>query len=282
MALRAHVTRDAPRGADVDAQPFAADIPGVTYTQYIALGDSMSIDLYPALDAGETEVSVALEWDSRAGQVAPLGAASLFHRNVEDRYPEFEGRDLVTRYGEIGLVNLAEDGATIGDVFGSQMPQLDERDDPTLITLTVGGNDLLSAFGNRPDAMRLASVVRDVADAYEFLIQSLERARPNAALILTTVYDPSDDTRKVPGLFEGAGKLPLESLHDLNARIRRLAGQARRATVADAYAHFQGHGVSAPAGDRWYWKRSLIEPNAQGASELRRLWLDALAALGED
>ena len=39
----------------------------MAYTQYIALGDSMSIDLYPALDAGEIDVAVALEWNSGAG-----------------------------------------------------------------------------------------------------------------------------------------------------------------------------------------------------------------------
>ena len=252
------------------------------YTQYIALGDSMSIDLYPALDAGETEVSVALEWDSRAGSVAPLGAASLLYRNDDGRYPEFEGRDLVSLYGEIRHENLAEDGATIGDVFGSQLPLVAESEEATLITLSVGGNDLLSAFANRPDAKLLTGVVRDVADALEFLVESLERSRPDATLILTTVYDPSDETRKVPGLFEGAGKLPLEALLDLNARIRRIAVGARRAAVADAHAHFLGHGVSAPDSDRWYWKRSLIEPNAMGASEIRRLWLDALASLAED
>ena len=48
----------------------------MAFSQYVALGDSMSIDLYPALDAGETDVAVALEWDPRAGDVAPLRAAS--------------------------------------------------------------------------------------------------------------------------------------------------------------------------------------------------------------
>lgn len=252
------------------------------YTQYVALGDSMSIDLYPALDAGETEVSVALEWDQRAGSVAPLGAASLLYRNDDGRYPEFEGRDLASRYGAIRYLNVAEDGATIGDVFGSQIPQVDESDDPTLFTLSVGGNDLLSAFANRPDPALLAGIVRDVADALEFLVETLERTRPNSTLILTTVYDPSDDTRKVPGLFDGSGKLPLEFLHDLNGRIKRIAGNSRHGAVADAYAHFQGHGVTAPPKERWYWKRNLIEPSAMGASEIRRLWLDALLALSEN
>ncbi len=251
-------------------------------TQYIALGDSISIDLYPALDAGEADVAVALEWDARAGAVAPLGAASLLHRNVDERYPEFEGRDLATRYGAIGFVNVSEDGATIGDVFGSQLPQVAASEDDTLLTLSIGGNDLISAFANRPDPAILRHVVKDIADALEFLVESLRRVRPNSVLLLTTVYDPSDDTRKIPGVFDTSGALPLESLHDLNDRIRGTARGLHNVRVADAYRHFLGHGVTASPAERWYWKRSWIEPSAAGASEIRRLWLDALDDVTEN
>jgi lysophospholipase L1-like esterase len=242
----------------------------------------MSIDLYPALDAGETDVAVALEWDTRAGNVAPLGAASLLHRNADDRYPEFQGRDLETLFPGIGILNVAEDGATIGDVFGSQLPTIDESDVPTLITLSVGGNDLLSAFANKPDADLLRHVVKDVADALDFLVGSLRKTRPESLVIVTTVYDPSDDTRKIPGVFEGAGPLPLDALKDLNARIARIALDQEHVVLADAYRHFLGHGVTAAAAERWYWSRSWIEPNALGASEIRRLWLDAIDATAED
>jgi lysophospholipase L1-like esterase len=252
------------------------------FSQYIALGDSMSIDLYPALDAGETDVAVALEWDSRAGNVAPLGAASLLQHNADDRYPEFQGRDLESLFPGIAFLNTAEDGATIGDVFGSQLPTIEESDAPTLITLSAGGNDLLSAFANKPDPSILRHVVKDVAEALDFLIGSLRRTRPESLVIVTTVYDPSDDTKKVPGLFDGAGPLPLDALKDLNARIARIALEQPQVVLADAYKHFLGHGVTAAAADRWYWKRSWIEPNAQGASEIRRLWLDAIEASAED
>jgi lysophospholipase L1-like esterase len=252
------------------------------FKQYIALGDSMSIDLYPALDAGEADVAVALEWNSRAGNVAPLGAASLLHRNVDDKYPEFIGNDLTSRHPEIALLNVAEDGATVGDVFGSQLPQIAESEDCTLFTLSVGGNDLLSAFANKPVVSLLRQVVRDVGEAYEFLVESLRRVRPNSSLIVTTVYDPSDHTRKIPGVLAGAGALPLESLAEFNDRIRAIATTASRAAVADVYRHFLGHGITAEEADRWYWRRSWIEPNAEGASEIRRLWLDALDDAAKD
>jgi lysophospholipase L1-like esterase len=246
------------------------------FSAYVALGDSMSIDLYPALDAGEIDVAVALERDPSAGSVAPLGAASLLYQNADERWPEEQGSDLVSRYPGITLRNLATDGATIGEVFGEQLPELDESDEATLVTLTIGGNDLLSAFANRPRLSLLEAIARDVGEAYELLLDAVRRARPSSLVILTTIYDPSDRMGRIPGILEAAGKMPLEILDGLNARIRTLAGGTPNVALADVYAHFLGHGASVPEEDRWYWRRSLIEPNVTGAHEIRRVWRDAL------
>jgi lysophospholipase L1-like esterase len=251
-----------------------------TLSEYVALGDSMSIDLYPALDAGETDVAVALERDVHAGAVAPLGAASLLHRNDDARWPEETADDLITRYPGIAFTNLASDGATIGDVFGEQMPQVAESDAASLITLTIGGNDLLSAFSNKPRISLLEAIARDVAEAYEFLLDALHRARPNALVVLATIYDPSDGAGHIPGVLEQAGPLPLPVLDGMNERIRALATGTPRTALADVHAHFLGHGVSAPEEDRWYWRRSLIEPNAVGANEIRKLWRSLLDTPG--
>ena len=252
------------------------------FTSYIALGDSMSIDLYPALDAGAIDVAVALERDPTAGAVAPLGAASLLYQNDDARWPEDQGDDLVSRYAGIRMQNLATDGATIGEVFGEQLTQVGASDDPTLITLTVGGNDLLSAFANRPRASLLEAIARDVADAYEFLVDAIRRARPSSLIMLTTIYDPSDRTGRIPGILEEAGELPLAVLDDMNAHIRTLVSGTPRTALADVAAHFLGHGASVAEADRWYWRRSLIEPNAQGAHEIRRVWREALDAADAD
>lgn len=243
---------------------------------YIALGDSVSIDLYPALDAGEVEVAVALERVPTAGHIAPLGAASLLYRNSEEHWPDETGDDLSSRYPGIRFENLASDGATIGEVFGEQVPRLEESDEPMLLTLTLGGNDLLSALGNRPRRGLLDKIVSDVIEAYDFLVDTLRGLFPNALVILATVYDPSDRSGKIPGVYDDAGPLPLEILDRLNAHIRSLTTGTPGILLADVYSHFLGHGVSAAEPDRWYWKRSLIEPNARGASEVRRVWLDAL------
>jgi lysophospholipase L1-like esterase len=253
----------------------------MSFTRYIALGDSMSIDLYPALDAGEIDLAVALERVSSAGRVAPLGAASLLFQNSEERWPDDVGNDLSSMSPGIELLNLATDGATIGEVFGEQLPQLDDTDERLLITLTVGGNDLLSAFGNRPRKELLAKIAADVAEAYDFLIDLLRGRFPQAITLVTTVYDPSDGTARVPGVFDDVPELPMHVLDQLNEHIRTLARGTPNVLLADVHRHFLGHGMSAEESDRWYWRRSLVEPNARGASEIRHVWLDALRAAGQ-
>ena len=250
------------------------------FTRYIALGDSVSIDLYPALDAGEIDVAVALERTTSAGNVAPIGAASLLYQNSEAHWPDFVGEDLVTLSPGVELHNLAEDGATIGDVFGEQLSLVEAGDDPALVTLTIGGNDLLSAYSNRPRRSLLERIEHDIEEAYDFLIETLRSRLPQGTLVLTTVYDPSDRSGKIPGVSDEAGPLPLDVLDRLNGHVRKLASGTPRAVLADVYAHFLGHGVAAEERDRWYWRRSLIEPNARGASEVRRVWVDALRAAG--
>lgn len=249
------------------------------FRRYIALGDSMSIDLYPALDAGETDVAVALERVASAGHVAPIGAASLFYQNDETHWPDEVGDDLVTRYPGIEHLNVAMDGATLGDVFGEQIAQLETTDEPTLLTLTVGGNDLLSAYGSHPRGPLLERIANDIAEGYELLVDSIRRLFSESVLIVATVYDPSDGTGRVPGLYDDRPALPLHVLDAFNSHVRTLARGTPNVKLAEVHAHFLGHGVTAPEEDRWYWRRSLIEPNARGASEIRHLWLRAVGDL---
>jgi lysophospholipase L1-like esterase len=246
------------------------------FSRYLALGDSMSIDLYPALDAGEMDVAVALERRAAAGGVAPLGAAAQLLENDDARWPEFAGRDLQTLSPGVSATTLAADGATIGDLFSEQLPLVVPGDDAALVTLTLGGDDLLGAFGGVGSAVRMEAAVRDIVQAYSYCVAEIAQLLPAATLVLTTVCDPTDGTGVAPGLIEGRGRLPLEQLEAVNAHIRRVAATTAGARLADAHAHFFGHGATVPDEERWYWRRSIVEPNALGASELRRVWLEAL------
>ncbi|MDE3128890.1 MAG: hypothetical protein KGL38_12845 [Gemmatimonadota bacterium] len=252
----------------------------MTFREYVALGDSFSGDLYPALDAGATAVAVALERTRRAGDLAPLGAASLLYRNDDARWPDFAGRDLATAHPGVAFRSFVEDAATIGDVFGEQLSGLDGSEAPTLVTLTVGANDLMSLLVRRPPADVARQAARDIAEAYEFLVDAIRRARPAATVLVATVCDPSDGSARMPGIESPHKAVPLEALTDVNAHIRTLASGTPGVRLADLHARFLGHGTSAETNDCWYWRRSPLDPNARGASEIRRAWLDALETPG--
>ncbi len=246
------------------------------FEEYLAFGDSFSGDLYPALDAGATSVTVALEREPAAGDIAPLGAASLLHANDDARWPEFAGCDLTTARPDVVFRRLVEEGASIGDLFGEQLAAVEESEVRGLVTLTAGATEVMSLLVRRPTVEIVRQAAFDIADAYEFLVDAIRRLRPNGTLLLATVCDPSDGTALLPGVDAEKRPVRLEALAIVNDRIRELAAGTPGCRLADLHAHFLGHGVEAEPKNRWYWRRSPLEPSAMGASEVRRVWLDAL------
>jgi acyl-CoA thioesterase I len=235
------------------------------FTRYIALGDSISIDIYPAADA-------ARRYADRAS-TDRLGAASLLVKNDDVFWPEFRGRDLTTLYPKLGFDrrrdDLTADGATTESLL-RQVERISPSEEPTLVTITAGGNDLLSSIGSggTSPAPRIAERLRTAT------LRVLE-LRPNAVILVGTVYDPTDDTKRLPGY---ARTLEAEAkwLREYNDLVRTLASSDPRLRLADIHQHFLGHGMTAPEPERWYLLESIIEPSARGASEVRRVWLDAL------
>lgn len=204
----------------------------------VALGDSISIDEYPLRETG------------RPG----LGAVSLFHR------------DLTARYGAVEKLDLTADGATTHDVLSWQLPKVDRSNDECIVTITAGGNDMLMNLRAPRVPSRFAeNIVERVA---EIVTRTLDKL-PHAVVLLGTVYDPSDGTNVLYG-----ERLDREAqwLATVNAGIRSID----RVRLIDIHRHFLGHGVTAPESERWYWSGLIFEPNARGASEVRKLWLEAL------
>lgn len=228
------------------------------FTDFIALGDSISIDLYPAAD-------VARRFPGRAS-TDQLGAVSLLVRNDDRLWPEFKGRDLRTILGGIDPQDLTADGATTESLL-RQVEHISKSDAPTLVTITAGGNDLLGSIGGRSNPA--AAIEARLRTA---IARALER-RPNATILVGTVYDPSDGTNILHGQ-----RLDREApwLADYNDRIRRLPQTDPRIRLADIHRHFLGHGLEVSEDERWYLRESIIEPSARGASEVRRVWLEAL------
>jgi lysophospholipase L1-like esterase len=228
---------------------------------YVALGDSISID----------------EYAGGRGR----GGASLLFRNRDDDFPQWCGRDLASLHPDARFSLLATDGATTRTLADVQLPRLARLPvRPTLVTLTVGGNDLLSAYGDTPSARLVVAHVRDeVRRAVDRIVAALA---PDGRVVVGTVYDPSDGTGD-------AGRLGLPPWPDAVAVIAELNGVLREvaqdagAAVADIARHFTGHGLLAgdPARpdarppSRDLWLCSVIEPNAWGASGVREAFWEA-------
>jgi lysophospholipase L1-like esterase len=228
---------------------------------YVALGDSISIDLY-AGGRGR-------------------GGPSLLARNRDDDFPRWRGRDLATRHPGSRLELLALDGGTVGTVLEVELPQLVRLGRrPDLVSLTVGGNDLLQAYG---DTAAARSVVREVRAGVDRALGSLRDRAPDAGLLLGTVYDPSDGTGDAAALGLPPWPEAVALLGELNGTLRSVATE-HGARIADIHGAFLGHGVRAgdprdpearPA-ERALWFCSVIEPNAWGASGVRAAFWDAL------
>jgi lysophospholipase L1-like esterase len=221
---------------------------------YVALGDSISIDVY-------------------AGGPG-RGGASLLARNRDDDFPDWRGHDLATTRPELGFALLATDGGTTASLLDAQLPHVESSGAvPRVVTLTVGGNDVLSAYGDTGEALEIVGVVRARVG------QALDRLRalvaPRDPIVLGTVYDPSDGTGEAWRVGLPPWPYLVEVVAELNTALRAVARE-HGAVVADIHARFLGHGLQAgnpgqgnarPA-KRALWYCNVIEPNAWGACAL--------------
>jgi hypothetical protein len=229
---------------------------------YVAMGDSISIDDY-------------------AGGPG-RGGASLLFANRDDDFPDERGRDLRSADPAASFALLATDGATTATVLDRQLPRLAALGiRPDLVTLTIGGNDLLAGYGDTGMARRVVADVRDgVARALAGIGVHLA---DDGRVVLGTVYDPSDGTGDAARLGLPPWPDGVALIRELNEALREVAG-ASGATVAEIAERFHGHGLTAGdptrpdprPEDRELWYCNVIEPNAWGADGVRRAFRTAL------
>jgi lysophospholipase L1-like esterase len=229
---------------------------------YVALGDSISIDDY-------------------AGGPGRGGASLLFANRDED-FPEWRGRDLRTVRPGTTFTLLATDGATTRTLLQAQLPRLRALGvRPTLVTLTVGGNDLLAAYGDTDAARAVVAGVEAAVD--RALDEVTEISAPAVRVVVGTVYDPSDGTGDAARLGLPPWPDAVAVIGELNEALRGVADR-HGAVVAEIAECFHGHGLLAgdparreprpPERDLWFC--SLIEPNAWGAGGVRAAFWTAV------
>jgi lysophospholipase L1-like esterase len=228
---------------------------------YVALGDSISID----------------EYAGGPGR----GGASLLHTNRDDDFPEWRGRDLRSTLPGSAFAMLATDGGTTRTLEDVQLPRLAALPAPSVVTLTIGGNDLLGAYGDTALARRVVAGVRASVGRALDRIGSL--VAPSGRVVVGTVYDPSDGTGDTARLGLPPWPDGVALIAELNEALRTTA-TAAGAAVAEIAERFRGHGLlagdptapSARPADRDQWFCRLIEPNAWGAGGVRAAFWAAL------
>ena len=200
----------------------------VKFLHYLALGDSISIDLYTGLEGGGAPTQFA-----RLIGVEKLQDATLDGCRTLDMEPVFE------------------------KIEGT----------PDLVTVTLGGNDLLEAVFFREGGSAL-KVVASMADPILTRLEGIADrvSRYGATTLLNTVYDPTDGNDR---FAEGIGLDPSVrcAFKALNLGIAEIAAR-HGFLLADLHALFQGHGFWS--GDPWLVK--TIEPNLAGATAIAAEW----------
>jgi hypothetical protein len=187
---------------------------GSKQSTYLALGDSMSIDLYTGVRGG--------------------GAVNKFHK-------------------WLGASWKLDDRSA--DMCRMRYVPMDARGD--LITLTIGGNDLIA------DLQRyLEQGVDDFAEEHLALLQALRRANPDSLIIVGNVYAP---------------QTPLSPMMTiaLDAANTAIAGNVRAigAALADIREAFRGHEQEYLCYD--------IEPSLDGATVIADLFKSESRAISE-
>jgi lysophospholipase L1-like esterase len=244
----------------------------LAFEVYIALGDSMTLDDYPASDADR------LGLEGRRD----IGAASLFYKNDETLFPEHAGKDLASTHPHLEFANLAYDDATVDNMLNEdRLNALNKYSTAhCLVSLTIGGNDLLKIFKDTPNnnSNILNSATQEVHTRYLQLLKLIKATVPASTILLTTLYDPTDGTGILPSTTMGTGELPVKFIEQFNGFIESCAKRQKEA-LADVYSHFRGHGAECGHKDNfWYCPLQPIEPNYKGASEIRHVWWQTLEA----
>ena len=239
----------------------AASGPGL----YIALGDSLSA----GVGASSPETTFV----------------ELVHQSLG---PGFELMNL----GHSG--DTSDDllqGGTLGravDTIKARNGDDDTSNDVRLVTLEIGGNDLLGIYfslvqtGTCPDvqtALAKPECTQALRDAlagfrpnFDTALDRLQEADPDVPIVVMTLYNPFDYLGAIGelGVLSLDGQTGTDFPEGLNDIIRAVAGGHEGVTVVDVYSAFKGKTASLISSD-------FIHPNDAGY----RTMADAvIAAIG--
>ena len=128
--------------------------------------------------------------------------------NNTSTWPDWDGRDLATRYPGIDVVDVSEGGAQTGTVLNSQIEDFEAAvtlpfEGEALVIITAGGNDLYSVLRN-PSGVeeRVEKTVNNWREIAEYFLDD-ERFPDGSTVLMANVYEPTDAVGQYSGCFYG-------------------------------------------------------------------------------
>jgi lysophospholipase L1-like esterase len=215
--------------------------------------------------------SLAAGYDA-AGNNGPGGSG--YARRVANDLPGVQFRD------------LAESGATSADAAArvrGAVGGLPAVDGDVLVLVNVGGNDFNDEIAVMISPELTAQAAAELRDNLADVVGELRgKYGERAVFLIDDIHDPTDGTGSVPPQFdEGfcstlanpvlqpAAAQALINLGTFNQAIADEASQLG-AHLVPLHDHFLGHGMNAPAGQRWI-SDDCAHPTSDGHGHLRAL-----------
>ena len=267
-------------------------VPANQVTHVIVLGDSIS--------------------EGMGAEDGPLSYAELLYKNADQRYPELQGQDLASLFGdELTYVNVAHHGDTTKDVVQTQLPRLREvlaeqaqrgvvgvepadnaagfrMTGRVLVVMTVGGNDVQMALAPNPSftGSTLSRSLLNLRSVFTFFRDPSVFAG-GISPFFGNVYDVTDGTDQLHNCMEGLAFPGMsDALEVWSDSYATLAAQ-ENATLVDMLGLFRGHGFNFAdpqnpyfdANDTtlWVYDHDCIHPNNRGHDMLRRAFYNQIA-----
>ena len=129
------------------------------------------------------------------------------------------------------FADAAVSGATSGDVLKYQVPQAVDIFVPHVVTISVGGNDLLQILNDPTDPAKAQQVLATFQANLAQILGTLRARLPAARIIIGNQYDIPEITSQVPG-----GAQVIAAFNQIIAGV----AQATGVQVADVFGAFQG------------------------------------------
>jgi len=237
---------------------------------YLAIGDSVLIDKWPANNDPNCK----------------CGGASLLYKNLDNKYPNYKNKDLVSIFPNAKMKVIAQDGATIDNLLNEQFSQIKKLPVPDLLTLSIGGNDIVHYLykyihlASEESAYRFIDSFGKKLKMVQLKLRSIVRQNPEIIVVILNIYDPTDGTgfNFYTGEFLSFKKKKIiyNILNTINDQLRFLSNEENFIFI-DIHKHFLGHGIFARAPQtKWYHPKVCIDVNKLGAHKLRTFIASAI------